>query len=296
MKRIVIFFLVALGGASSLFADLIVSRGASGVDRYTDSGVFLGTVITPGSGGLSDAQGVAITPSGGYIVGDFASDSLLRFAPDGSFLNVFASGPAIATPFDVVRGPSGDIFVANAGGLDTVARLNPSTGAVITANFITDDPMHPTGGPQYLEFGPQLAMTDIAGRLFRFDATTGAHISTVLLDNPEGVAYAPNGDLYVAQRISNNVLRFPFGGGPAEEVIAMGAFGGAPADLEFGPNGLLYLSADKIYRFDVSGANGVLVDSFGTGGEFMVFTPVPEPGTMSVTLIAALALGLFKRR
>jgi hypothetical protein len=28
----------------------------------------------------------------------------------------------------------------------------------------------------------------------------------------------------------------------------------------------------------------------------MVFTPVPEPGTMTVTLIAALALGLFKRR
>jgi hypothetical protein len=296
MKRVVVFLLAALGGGSSLFADLIVSRGASGVDRYTDSGVFLGTVITPGSGGLSDAQGVAITPAGGYIVGDFASDSLLRFAPDGTFIDVFASGPAIATPFDVVTGPNGDVFVANAGGLDTVARLNPSTGAVISASFVTDDPMHPIGGPQYLEFGPELAMTDIAGRLFRFDAVTGAHISTVLLDNPEGVAYAPNGDLYVAQRISNNVLRFPFGGGPAEEVIAMGAFGGSPADLEFGPNGLLYLSADQIYRFDVSGANGVLVDSFGTGGEFMVFTPVPEPATAAVSLVAALALGLFRRR
>ena len=296
MKRFVFFFLAALGGASTLFADLIVSRGASGVDRYTDNGVFLGIVITPGSGGLSDAQGVAITPSGGYIVGDFASDSLLRFAPDGSFVDVFASGAAIATPFDVVRGPGGDIFDANAGGLDTVARLNPVTGAVITANFITDDPMHPTGGPQYLEFGPQLAITDIAGRLFRFDPVTGAHISTVLLDNPEGVAYAPNGDLYVAQRISNNVLRFPFGGGPPEEVISMGAFGGAPADLEFGPNGLLYLSADKIYRFDVSGVNGVLVDSFGTGGEFLVFTPVPEPATAAMSLIAALAAGLLRRR
>jgi hypothetical protein len=260
--------------------------------------VFLGTVIAPGAGGLSDAQGVAITPSGGYIVGDFASDSLLRFAPDGSFIDVFASGPAIATPFDVVRGPGGDVFVANAGGLDTVARLNPVTGAVITANFITDDAMHPTGGPQYLEFGPELAMTDIAGRLFRFDPTTGAHLSTVLLDNPEGVAYAANGDLYVAQRISNNVLRFPFGGGPAQEVIAMGAFNGSPADLEFGPNGLLYLSAEQIYRFDVSGANGVLVDSFGTGGEFMVFAPtqVPEPATAALGLIAACALGVFKRR
>jgi hypothetical protein len=58
----------------------------------------------------------------------------------------------------------------------------------------------------------------------------------------------------------------------------------------------LYLSADKIYRFDVSGANGVLVDSFGTGGEFMVFTPVPEPGTAAMSLIAALAWAVFKRR
>ena len=295
MKRIFLVFLASVGAASTLFADLIVSRGTLGVDRYTDNGVFVGNVIAPGSGGLSDAQGVAITSSGGYLVGDFTNDNILRFAPDGSFINVFASGPAIDTPFDVVTGPGG-IFVANAGGLNTVARLNPATGTVITPNFITDDPMHPTGGPQYLEFGPQLAMTDIAGRLFRFDSVTGAHISTVLLDNPEGVAYASNGDLYVAQRISNNVLRFPAGGGPPEEVIAMGAFGGSPADLEFGPNGLLYLSADKIYRFDVSGANGVLVDSFGTGGEFLVFTPVPEPGTAGMSLIAGLALAVFKRR
>jgi hypothetical protein len=296
MKPVLLTFLAFVGGASTLFADLIVSRGTFGVDRYTNSGAFVGTVIAPGAGGLSDAQGVAITPSGGYLVGDFTNDNILRFAPDGSFIGVLASGPAIMTPFDVVTGPGGDIFVANAGGLDTVARLNPVTGAVITPNFITDDPAHPTGGPQYLEFGPELAMTDIAGRLFRFDAATGAHISTLLLDNPEGVAYGPNGDLYVAQRISNNVLRLPFGGGPIEEVIPMGAFGGSPADLEFGPNGLLYLSADKIYRFDVSGANGVLVDSFGTGGEFLVFTPVPEPATATVGLIAALTLAAFKRR
>jgi len=160
MKRFVFVFLAFLGGASTLFADLIVSRGTFGVDRYTDTGVFLGNVIAPGSGGLSDAQGVAITPSGGYLVGDFTNDGILRFAPDGSFINVFASGPAIKTPFDVVTGPGGDIFVANAGGLNTVARLNPVTGAVIAPNFITDDAMHPTGGPQYLEFGPELAMTD----------------------------------------------------------------------------------------------------------------------------------------
>ena len=60
--------------------------------------------------------------------------------------------------------------------------------------------------------------------------------------------------------------------------------------------GSLYLSADKIYRFDVSGANGVLVDSFGTGGEFLVFTPVPEPGNCCYELDRSICLAVFKRR
>ena len=115
------------------------------------------------------------------------------------------------------------------------------------------------------------------------------------MDNPEGVAYDAAGNLYVAQRISNNVLRFPAGGGPPVVVIPNGAFAGSPADIEIGPNGLLYLSASSIYRFDVSGATGVLVDSFGTGGEFLVFTTaVPEPGALALMATGA-ALLLYTR-
>jgi hypothetical protein len=266
-----------------------------GVDRYTDDGAFLGTLIASGSGGLANAQGVAVLPNGDLVVGDFANNNIVRFDQAGNFLGVFASGPAIATPFDIVIGTGNDVYVANAGVLNTVARLDPDTGAVVNPSF-TSGNLTPISSPQYLEFGPTLALTDVAGHLFRFDATTGAHISTGILDNPEGVAYGANGDLYVAQRISDNVIRIPFGGGPVEIVIDNTQFSGAPADLEFGPNGLLYLSADEIYRFDVSGANGVLVDSFGTGGEFIVFyTPIPEPGTLwllggAVVAIAAVRL------
>ena len=81
MKRIFFVLLASLGVASTLCADLIVSRGTFGVDRYTDNGAFLGNVIAPGSGGLSDAQGVAITPSGGYLVGDFTNDNICGSRP-----------------------------------------------------------------------------------------------------------------------------------------------------------------------------------------------------------------------
>lgn len=296
MKRMTWSLFLSVLSASGLFADLLVSRGFSGVDRYSNDGVFLGNWIAAGAGGLSDAQGVTVLPNGDLLVGDFDNDNILRFAANGTFLNVFASGAVIRTPFDVVVGTGGDVFVANAGGLNTIARLDPTTGAVIAASF-TSGNISPIGGPQYMAFGPTLALTDIAGRLFRFDPTTGVHISTFFFDNPEGVAYAANGDLYLAQRISNNVLRLPAGGGPAQIVIPMGSFGGEPADIAIGPNGLLYVSADAIYRFDVSGAAGVLVDSFGTGGEFLVFTSdIPESATGAMGAVALAWLAFLARR
>jgi DNA-binding beta-propeller fold protein YncE len=286
---------ISIGMSIPACADLLVSRGPLGVDRYTDNGVFLGTLIMPGAGGLEDAQGVAVAPNGELFVGDFENDNILRFAPDGTFLNVFSSDLAVDTPFDVVFGTNGDLFVASAGNVSNIARLDETTGMVITASF-TSGNVTPIGGPQYLEFGPALALTDIAGHLFRFDPVTGVHISTGLFDNPEGVAYNAAGDLFLAQRGSRNILRLPAGGGPAQEIIPNGAFAGEPLDIEFGPDGLLYVSASSIYRFDVSGPMGILVDSFGTGGEFLVFTPIPEPGAFGLTVAGLVFAAVFRRR
>jgi hypothetical protein len=279
------------------YADLLVSRGPLGVDRYSNDGDFLGNLIAPGSGGLMDAQGVAVAPNGDLLVGDFAADNILRYNSAGAFLGVFSSDPAVDTPFDVVFGPDGNVYVASAGNESNVAQLNP-LGGVLNPNFASGNPVtQPIGGPQYIEFGTNNVMylTDIAGRLFRYNATTGAWMSTSFYDNPEGVAFGSDGFVYLVQRGSFNVLRIPAMGGPAQIVIPNGLFGGTPEDIEFGPNGLLYVSADQIYRFDVSGANGVLVDSFGTGGEFITFTPIPEPSSCALACLG-LVVGVMLRK
>jgi DNA-binding beta-propeller fold protein YncE len=256
--------------------------------------VFVGNFIAPGTGDLDDARGLAIAPNGDVYVADFFDSEILHFNSAGAFVGVFASGAAIQTPFDLSFGPNGNLYVGSSGN-DAVIELDAATGTSLGA-FTSGNPT-PIGGPHYMVFGPELIVTDIAGHVFRFDAATGAWIATGIFDNPEGVAFDASNNLYIAQRISDNVLRRV--GGPAgaiEEVIAMGAFAGSPADLVIGPDGLLYLaSSSAIYRFDVSGAAGVLVDSFGSGGEYLAFTPIPEPGTF-VLVGAALVAAACRRR
>lgn len=290
--------LMAFVIACPSYADLIVTRGTLGVDHYTNDGTLLGTLIAPGTGGLQDARGVVVSSSGQIYVADFANDDVLKFSSSGAFQNVFASGTDVDTPLGLVFGTGGDLFVASAGPTSNIARVDKTTGAVLNASF-TSGNATPLGGPQYLKFGPVLIVTDIAGHVFQFDASTGNWISTGLFDNPQGVAFNAAGDIFVAQRISDNVVKIPAGGGPSTEVIPNGAFAGSPTDLAFGPDHLLYvLSSTAVYRFDVSGGAGVLIDSFGSGGRFMAFTPsVPEPGTWAMIAVGlAVMIGGFRRR
>jgi len=296
MKPAFLSAIILVASIGSLRADILISRGTNGVDRFSNAGAFLGTFIAPGTGDLDDARGLAISPTGDVFVSDFADSEILRFNAAGTFMGVFASGAAIQTPFDLAFGTGGDLYVGSSGN-DAVIRLDALTGASL-GPFTSGNPQ-PIGGPHYMVFGPELIVTDIAGRVFRFNATTGAWIATSFFDNPEGVAFDPSNNLYIAQRISNNVIRRVGGpGGAIEEIIPMGGFAGSPADLAIGPEGLLYvLSSTAIYRFDVSGPAGVLVDSFGSGGEYIAFTAnaVPEPRSFALVGVA-FALLAWRRR
>jgi sugar lactone lactonase YvrE len=279
----------------SACADLIVTQGTLGVQRYTNDGVSLGTLIAPGTGGLTDARGVAVGSNGDLFVADFPNDNILRFSSNGTFISVFASGASVDRPFGITFGTGGDLFVASAGNTSNIARVDGTMGAVINADFTTESGFV-LGGPHFLAFGTDLAVTDLAGHLFRYDPVTGVGTSGVALDNPSGVTFDAAGDLFVAQRISDNVLEYPSGGGPHSTFIPNGLFAGSPNDLKIGPDGRLYVATSSgIYRFN---PDGTLVDSFGTGGRYMAFTAdstvIPEPGTWMLVGSGLTLIGMVR--
>ena len=84
--------------------------------------------------------------------------------------------------------------------------------------------------------------------ILSFDASTGAFLGTFAsgggLDDPEGLTFGPDGNLYVTSR-TNNVLRYSGTTGAFLDVFASGGGLEDPAGLVFGPDGNLYVSSGE---------------------------------------------------
>ena len=247
---------VAFGAAVPLArAELfIVDSGSDAVRMYDQTtGEFLGNFVD--NAGIELARqlnfpfGAAFGPDGSLFVAGFDNFALLRFSAIGGNRGKFASA-STSPSFGQPGGVilhRGLLYVADAG-LGNVKRFDPTKAP---ANAFVD------------EF-----------------ATSG-------LSQPEGMAFGPDGNLYVCSRNNNSIVRFNGSTGALIGTLNNGASGlSSPEDLAFDSQGLLYVAATglpgKIARFSTTtGFTNFFVNNdpnlasprslaFGPGGKLFV--------------------------
>src|SRR5207244_3071481 len=137
--------------------DLFVSaRSTNDVLRYDgNTGAFLGTFVSPGSGGLNAPDSLAFGPDGnlyvtstGFNGGTGNYPSVLRYdGTTGAFLGTFASGGGLSGPQGLQFGLDGNLYVSSFN-TNQILRYSGTTGAAMGI-FASGNTL---GGPTYFAF------------------------------------------------------------------------------------------------------------------------------------------------
>jgi hypothetical protein len=130
-------------------------------------------------------------------------------------------------------------------------------------------------------------------RVLRYNGSSGAFIDVFVstgLSNAQGLAFHPNdGNLYVASFNGDSVLKYNGTTGALIGTFVSAGSGGlnAPTDIEFGPDGHLYVQSSQsvacVLRYD--GITGTFSSSFtGSGGGqgYLLFVNSPVSDRPSV--------------
>ena len=237
--------------ASQALGDLYVSGfNSGGVYRFDDSGAPIsgGVFIATGTGGLSLPHGVMRLADGTFIVASAGTDEVLRYSNSGAFVSKFIANGQNGVP-------------------------------ALTLDYPVDFAIGP-GGDLFVT-------SQINDRVVRFNAITGAYVSTFIasgtVDGPSGLAWHPtNGDLYVVGRFGDHVLRCDQAGSVVAG-FSPAAFG-EPFGVAIHPtSGVIYAvdgGPGHVRRMDattgatlstVSGGLGFPIGArFGPGGDLFV--------------------------
>jgi len=193
------------------------------------TGAFIDAFVPTGSGGLEGPTGLTFGPDNNLYVssGRFGSNSILRYnGQTGAFIDAFvpAGSGGLEAPLGLTFGPDNNLYVASIIG-SNVKRYNGQTGEFIDT-FVSAGSGGLVNGATGLTFGSDndLYVSSISGRfagksnqnssVLRYDGQTGAFLDAFVpannggLDDPSGLAFGPDNNLYVNGNFSNSVLRY----------------------------------------------------------------------------------------
>ncbi|MBO3459401.1 NHL repeat-containing protein [Aetokthonos hydrillicola Thurmond2011] len=293
--------LVLVVGFTTLKAQaalLVSSRFSNSIKIYDEQGNFIRDFVPPGSGGLNDADGLAIGPDGNLYVASYLGGSILRYnGKNGKFIDTFVpagSGvpgtPGLQRPTALTFGPNGNLYVSNylsespnepevsVSPNDNVLEFDGKTGAFIQA-FLPPIDQSPSEGPLALTFGPDGYLYVTASKLnsvLRYNPTNGAFIDSFIpsgsagLANPTGLAFGKNGNLYVSNFGGNNILEFDGQTGTFVKAFTTTNTEemSGPSSVVFGPDNNLYVTGlitKNVVRYD--GTTGESLGEFVPAGK-----------------------------
>lgn len=228
---------------------LVANSTANNVSKFDpETGEFIGELITSGSGGLNDPEGLAYDGVNTLYVTSYNTNQIKRYdIRTGAYLGDLNNGAGgLTTPTYLTIGPDGKLYVTTYAS-NRVLRYDLTTGA-FESEFISEA----AGGLSIaadLDFGPD-STGDGIGELYvvsrasnqirRYNGASGAFIDVFTTsNNPLSLKFDTGGFLYVSSFNDNTVRRY---------------FPNGTLDTGFNASGF-----DKYYGFEIDASGNILV-------------------------------------
>jgi WD40 repeat protein len=209
---------LTVGPNGNLF---VSSSSTNSVLEYNGTtGAFITAFVAPGSGGLNDPLGLTFGPNGNLFVGSAVTRSVLEYnGTTGAFVTAFvpSSSGGLIAPSNLAF--HGNLFVA-AADASSVLEYDGTTGAFVTA-FVPSgsgglcenaDLIFGSNGNLFVGSGNNPFCS--SNSVLEYNGTSGAFITAFVpsgsggLTFPGGLAFGPNGNLFVSSLNANSVLEY----------------------------------------------------------------------------------------
>jgi hypothetical protein len=224
--------------------------------------------------GASNPSGIS-TAKGIVYVSDDQDDIVRAFSDTGTFDHLWHTGNAV--PDVAVSGNTAYTTLAACCGDDGIAKFNASTGAFLGS-------FGPGGSGDGKTWFPQSVATNANGSIVYVTNAGNHRIQTFTsagdwlgawggqggtdgrFNAPAGIAVAPNGNVYVADKFNKRIQEFTPGGDFIRKWPMPSGSASSPVAVAVDSHGLVYvvdnLDNDRILKFN---ANGGYLETIGRG-------------------------------